>query len=65
MKRPGAFSGSVGEDGHVLLEAPGRIATSPNGNGGWFVSLLKAGFDRILQDEQISWLNVFSVDNVL
>lgn len=56
---------AVGEDGHVLLEAPGRIATSPNGNGGWFVSLLKAGFDRILQDEQISWLNVFSVDNVL
>lgn len=56
---------AVGEDGHVLLEAPGRIATSPNGNGGWFLSLLRAGFGRILEDEQICWLNVFSVDNVL
>ena len=52
-------------EGKVLLEEKGRIATSPNGNGGWFVSLLSSEAGHFLADEGIRWLNVFGVDNVL
>ncbi|MDE5754290.1 MAG: UDPGP type 1 family protein [Oscillospiraceae bacterium] len=56
---------AVDADGKILLESKSRIATSPNGNGGWFTSLVKAGLLNLLQREEIEWLNVFSVDNVL
>ena len=56
---------AVDPDGKILLEEKGRIATSPNGNGGWFTSLAKAGLLNLLQREGIEWLNVFAVDNVL
>lgn len=52
-------------DGKILLEAPGRIATSPNGNGGWFSSLCRAGLDRQMREAGIEWLSAFAVDNVL
>ena len=53
-------------DGKILLEEKGKIATSPNGNGGWYTSLLadKNAHD-MLKKFNIKWLNVFSVDNVL
>ncbi|MCM1189687.1 MAG: UTP--glucose-1-phosphate uridylyltransferase [bacterium] len=51
--------------GKIYLEEKGRLATSPNGNGGWFVSLQKAGLLELVQKEGIEWLNVFAVDNVL
>lgn len=51
--------------GHVLLSEKGRIAVSPNGNGGWFSSMQHAGLVETLQKMQIEWLNVFAVDNVL
>ena len=38
---------------------------SPNGNGGWYSSLIKNGDGEILSREGIEWLNVYSVDNVL
>jgi hypothetical protein len=38
---------------------------SPNGNGGWFSSLLKAGLGEDLKAKGVEWLNVFAVDNVL
>ena len=37
------MAAAVDYDGKLLLEEPGRLATSPNGNGGWFSSLKKAG----------------------
>ncbi|MBR0172154.1 MAG: UTP--glucose-1-phosphate uridylyltransferase [Lachnospiraceae bacterium] len=52
-------------DGKVFLEDKGTIATSPNGNAGWYKSMQKARLDRVLHDEHIEWLNVFAVDNVL
>lgn len=51
--------------GKVLLETKGRIATSPNGNAGWFLSMQRAGLLPLLEKEGIEWLNVFAVDNVL
>lgn len=56
---------TVSFDGKVLLESKCRISTSPNGNGGWFSSMIRAGFGDIIKKEGIEWLNVFSVDNVL
>lgn len=56
---------AVDSNGKVLLEEKGRLATSPNGNGGWFSSLVKAGFLGFLQREGIEWMNIFAVDNVL
>lgn len=52
-------------DGKVFLEEPHRLATSPNGNGGWFSSMKNAGLLDIIHKEGIEWLNVFAVDNVL
>lgn len=56
---------AVDGNGNILLEEKGRIATSPNGNGGWFSSLVKSGLLNVLHKEGIEWLNVFAVDNVL
>lgn len=53
-------------DGKVLLEEKGRVATSPNGNGGWFNSLLKNPKAKQMLDKfDIKWINLFGVDNVL
>ncbi len=52
-------------DGKVYLEAKNRIATSPNGNGGWFTSLDSAGLADMAEKEGIEYLNIFAVDNVL
>lgn len=56
---------AVDFDGNVLLEAEDSLAMSPNGNGGWFKSLLKAGLGQDIKEKGIEWLNVFAVDNVL
>lgn len=60
-----AMAPSVDFEGKILLEAPGKISLSPNGNGGWFSSMQKAGLLPALHEQGIEWLQVFSVDNVL
>ena len=52
-------------EGKIYLEEKGKLSTSPNGNGGWFISLKNAGLLDLLHSEGIEWLNVFAVDNVL
>ncbi|MCR5655161.1 MAG: UDPGP type 1 family protein [Lachnospiraceae bacterium] len=52
-------------DGKVLLESKMRIATSPNGNGGWFQSMDRFGLVRDMESMGVEYLNVFAVDNVL
>ena len=53
-------------NGKILLESKNRIATSPNGNGGWYTSLLNnKDAKQMLEDLGIKWINVFNVDNVL
>lgn len=56
---------AVDFDGNVLMEAEDSLAMSPNGNGGWFKSLVKAGLDADMKEKGVEWLNVFAVDNVL
>ena len=47
------------------MEGKGRISTSPNGNAGWYSSMLKAGLRDVLLKEGIEWIDIFAVDNVL
>ncbi|MCR4761757.1 MAG: UDPGP type 1 family protein [Oscillospiraceae bacterium] len=52
-------------DGRLLLAGPGKIATAPNGNGGWYASMEKNGMLDVIRERGIEWLNVFAMDNVL
>lgn len=56
---------AVDEAGKVLMHAPDQIVLSPNGNGGWFSSMQRAGLLKTVEEIGIEWLNVFAVDNVL
>lgn len=56
---------SVGYDGKIYMEEKYKLSTSPNGNGGWFSSLVKAGLLDKINELGVEWLNVFAVDNVL
>ena len=51
-------------NGKVLLERKDKVAVSPNGNAGWFLSMKKTGVLDIVKKNGIEWLNVFAVDNV-
>ena len=52
-------------EGKIYLEEKGKLSTSPNGNGGWFISMKRTGMLEKLHAFGIEWLNVFAVDNVL
>lgn len=52
-------------DGKVYMESRSQMASSPNGNGGWFSSMNKAGLVDKLHELGVEWLNCFAVDNVL
>ena len=52
-------------NGKLLLEKNWKPAVSPNGNGGWYSSLVKAGLDQVLEERGVEYLTVFGVDNVL
>ncbi|SFV03012.1 UTP--glucose-1-phosphate uridylyltransferase [Butyrivibrio sp. INlla21] len=52
-------------EGKVYMEAKNRISTSPNGNAGWYSSMLKAGLRDVILKEGIEWIDIFAVDNVL
>lgn len=56
---------SVDYTGKVYMENKSRISLSPNGNGGWFTSLMKSEAVKMIDKYGIEWLNVFAVDNVL
>jgi UDP-N-acetylglucosamine/UDP-N-acetylgalactosamine diphosphorylase len=56
---------SVDFGGKLLMEGPDQLSLSPNGNGGWFSSMIKANLLFDLHYRKIEWINVFAVDNVL
>ena len=51
--------------GKIYMESMDSMSLSPNGNGGWFSSLQRAGILDRLKEAGVRWLNVFGVDNVL
>lgn len=52
-------------NGNIYMESKSHMSTSPNGNGGWFISMSKSGVLDVAKQAGIEWLNVFAVDNVL
>lgn len=56
---------SVDFNGKIYMEGKDKISSSPNGNGGWFSSLIRSGIFDKLRSQGVEWLNVFAVDNVL
>lgn len=56
---------SISFDGKFLMEDKHKLCLSPNGNGGWFSSMISSGLLKNINMMGIEWLNVFSVDNVL
>lgn len=52
-------------EGKIYLEEKGKLSTSPNGNGGWFISLKNNGLLDVVHKKGVEWINVFAVDNVL
>lgn len=52
-------------NGKVYMEEKYKMSTSPNGNGGWFLSMMKWGIVDRVRTAGVEWLNVFAVDNVL
>lgn len=52
-------------NGKVYMEEKYKMSTSPNGNGGWFLSMMKWGVVDQIKAAGVEWLNVFAVDNVL
>lgn len=60
-----AMAPAAGYDGKIYMESKSRMSTSPNGNGGWYVSMKNTGVLDIVRKHGIEWLNVFAVDNVL
>ena len=51
--------------GKVYLEEKWKMSTSPNGNGGWYLSMHKWGIAQKAIADGVEWLNIFAVDNVL
>ena len=52
-------------NGKLYMEKKGKLFTSPNGNGGWYSSMIRAGLDKVLENEGIEWIDLFAVDNIL
>ena len=52
-------------EGKIYMEEKWKMATSPNGNGGWYSSMYKWGVAQKALADGVEWLNVFAVDNVL
>lgn len=52
-------------NGKVFLDKKHCVSLSPDGNGGWYSSLIASGLSKVLEDEKIEWINLFGVDNVL
>lgn len=52
-------------NGKIYMESKYHMALSPNGNGGWYSSLKTSGYEELLDNLGIEWINIFAVDNVL
>lgn len=59
------MSPCVDYNGKILFAKPDEFAMSPNGNGGFYSSMINAGLDKLCKEKGIEYINVFAIDNVL
>ncbi len=52
-------------EGKIYQKSPSSLVLSPDGNGGWFSSLVSEGYLDHIKEKGIEWLNVIAIDNVL
>lgn len=52
-------------NGKFFLDSKSHVSVSPNGNGGWFLSLKKSGLLDWLKGLGCEYVSAFGVDNVL
>ena len=52
-------------EGNIMFSKPDEFAMSPNGNGGFYSSMMNAGLDEFCRESGIEYINVFAIDNVL
>lgn len=52
-------------EGKVYLKNKHSVLSAPNGNGGWYKSLISSGLNSVLERDGVEWVNVCGVDNVL
>ena len=43
-------------NGRVFLDRKNRVSLAPNGNGGWYSSLVNSGLGRIMERDNVEWL---------
>ncbi|PNW81173.1 hypothetical protein CHLRE_07g345300v5 [Chlamydomonas reinhardtii] len=53
------------EDGKLILEAPGRLAKAPDGNGGVYLALARSGLLEEMAVAGVEALDCYCVDNAL
>lgn len=59
------MSPCLDSQGRMFLSDVDEIAMSPNGNGGFYSSLVNSGLGRRAKETGIEYMNVFAIDNVL
>ena len=52
-------------EGKLYQNSPSSLVLSPDGNGGWFSSLVSEGYLNDVKENGLEWLNVIAIDNVL
>ncbi|MBR7161452.1 MAG: UTP--glucose-1-phosphate uridylyltransferase [Clostridia bacterium] len=52
-------------EGNIYQSSPSSLVLSPDGNGGWFSSLVSEGYLDEIKEQGVEWLNVIAIDNVL
>ena len=59
------MSPCIDYEGNIMFSKPDEFAMSPNGNGGFYSSMMNAGLDKYCREKGIEYINVFAIDNVL